>query len=72
MQKGLELFLNKSNEVNSHSKKETDVIRKSLEHAQEEIIHPDDVDLSDIDAFAEKHGWTKEPVMSVSHSIYIY
>ena len=33
VQKGLELFLNKSNEVNSHSKKETDVIRQSLERA---------------------------------------
>ena len=58
------------NQVNSYSKKETEAIRKSLEQAEAEVICPDDVDVSDIDKFAEKHGWLKEPVMSVSHSMY--
>ena len=43
------------------------MIRTSLERAEEDIIHPDDVDVSDIDTFAEKHGWQKDPIMSVSH-----
>ena len=68
VQTGLDLFQNALNQINSHTKKHQDVVRKSLLPSPDECVTPDEVDLSDINEFVKTNtrGWLSEDVMKAS------
>ena len=65
VQRGVELYRNAKNRVHTHEKTRREVIKKSLQPNQDNVMFPCEVDVSDIDDAAIDLGWTSVELMEV-------